>query len=217
MSSKTIIASTIAGAAIIAGGILLTKLPASNPPQTAPQPAGQTFDNWTLNCNEQTKKCSITQMLSDAKTGQKIASIIIGNLGPKGETLVFANTPLGIFLPAGIALKVDEQKQISYPLQNCTNDGCHTAFPLDAKLSQSMSEGKAVRLGVMALNQQSITITFNLKGFKEAFSQFHEKLSEFGPAPSVTIDETAKDAPPAAEAPASHHTEQPAKTKGSLT
>jgi invasion protein IalB len=150
-------------------------------------------------------------LLSDAKTGQKIASIIIGNLGSKGETLVFANTPLGIFLPAGMAIKVDEQKQISYPLQNCTTEGCHTAFPLDAELSQSMSKGKAICLGVMALNQQSVTITFNLKGFKEALAAFHEKLSAFGPSPSVTFDEP-KEASSAAQAPDTPKEKKTAKT-----
>ncbi|MBN9565003.1 MAG: invasion associated locus B family protein [Alphaproteobacteria bacterium] len=210
MSSKTIIASIIIGIAIIAGGILLTKLPSSDAAKATAQPTGQVFDNWVLNCNEEARKCSITQFLSDAKSGQKIASLVIGNLGPKGETMVFANTPLGIFLPAGIAIKIDEQKQIAHPLQHCTVEGCHAPFLLDAKLSQSMSEGKEIRLGVMALNQQSITITFNLKGFKEALTAFHEKLSAFGPTPSVSIDEPARE-----ETPSVQQEEQTAKAGAS--
>ena len=197
MSTKKVIIGVVVGAAITGGGVWL----AQNAPTYFSKPKaaqGQVFEGWVLNCSDEAKKCTLSQTLMDSKSNQRVANIAVGNLGPKGESFMLINAPLGIIVAAGVAYKIDDQEQVGVPVQHCTPDGCHGAFPLDAKLQKALSEGKVLRLGVMAPDKQSLSLEFSLKGFKEALSAYHEKVTAFGPVTEMTKTPDAEQAAPKA-------------------
>ena len=192
MSRNKIIAGILVGAAITGGGIWLAQNAPTflSKPQAAAQ--GQVFEGWVLNCSDEAKKCTLSQTLMDSKTNQRVANIAIGNLGPKGESFMLINTPLGIIVAAGVAYKIDESEQVGVQVQHCTQDGCHAAVPVTSKLQKELSSGKLLRLGVMAPDKQSLSLEFNLKGFKEALSAYHEKVTAFGPITEMAPGEPVK-------------------------
>lgn len=210
MSTTKIIAGVLAGSVIIGAGIWFAKREPSGE-KTSLQKSENLFEGWVLSYNEEHKKCVLSQTLSETKTNQKVAGIAFGNLGPKGESLVIFNTPLGILVDAGAAYKIDENKQISMRIQNCTPEGCHATIPLTEELKRQLLEGKTLRLGFMAPNNQSISLDFSLNGFKKGYEAYNEKVTSFGPIteivkspsqpeekkPSPVVEDKKKDSSPA--------------------
>ncbi len=191
MSTLKVIAGVLVGAAITGGGIWLSQ----NTPNFLSKPKapqGQLFEGWVLNCSNEVKKCSLSQTLMDSKSNQRVANISIGNLGPKGESFMLLNAPLGIVVAAGVAYKIDEQEQVGVPVQHCTPDGCHAALPMSTNLQKALANGKVLRLGVLAPDRQSLSLEFNLKGFKEGLEAYHEKVTAFGPVNEITKVDTKK-------------------------
>ncbi len=192
MSRNKVIAGILVGAAVIGGGIWLSQSAPSFLSKSKAAGQGQTFEGWVLNCSHEAKKCTLSQTLMDSKTSQRVANIAIGNLGPKGESFMLINTPLGIIVAAGVAYKIDDSEQVSVQVQHCTQEGCHAAVPVTSKLQKELASGKTLRLGVMAPDKQSLSLEFHLKGFKEALDAYHEKVTAFGPMTEMTAAEPEK-------------------------
>ena len=213
MSRNHVIAGVLVGAAVIGGGIWLSQNAPALLSQSKTAAQGQPFEGWVLNCNEEAKKCTLSQTLMDSKTSQRVANIAIGNLGPKGESFMLINTPLGIIVAAGVAYKIDENEQVSVQVQHCTQEGCHAAVPVTAKLQKELAHGKILRLGIMAPDKQSLSLEFQLKGFKEALEAYHEKVTAFGPVTEMVAPDSQKK-PEAQGVPAGdQHPAQPPKGK----
>ena len=134
---------------------------------------GQAFQDWMIKCeggNGTAERCIAFQSIVVTESRQQLLTIAAGYLGPKGEPWVFLTLPLGIFLPPGVALKVDESQQFDAPIKICTAKGCDAGIPLNDDLLPLMKAGLVARIAFMdgtARNQ--ITVPVSLEGFSAAF------------------------------------------------
>ncbi len=126
-----------------------------------------------INCEDETGKaesCVAFQNIVITESRQQLLTVVAGYLGPKGEPWVVLTLPLGIFLPPGVVLKVDEGQQYDAPIKICTAKGCDAGIPLDDELLWLMKAGLVARVAFMdgtARNQ--ITVPVSLAGFSAAF------------------------------------------------
>lgn len=139
---------------------------------------GNTSGDWTYICATAKGKikpsCEITltQTVKNKKTGEnnRLLSISIAKLG-KGHVLQ-AIVPLGISLPAGIALKVDENKQVPMTVQRCTNGGCEALINLKQATINKMKKGKKIQVG-FNVGKKTMVIPASLKGFTKAIKKLN--------------------------------------------
>lgn len=78
-------------------------------------------------------------------------------------------TPLGVVLPEGLSLMIDEGRQESAPFQVCTEQGCLVREPIDGDLVERLKRGSKAQVSVIAINQGEVVASISLSGFTKAF------------------------------------------------
>lgn len=140
----------------------------------APQ-KGKSFADWIIDCEmapgAKTEKCFASQTQTTKDRKGRLLRFSVGYLGPKGEPVAVAILPLGIYLPAGAAFKVDDGPQVAMTLQSCTSEGCSAGALLSEKTLKELLEGKKMAVGMMpAGSKETVSIAVSMNGFKSAFS-----------------------------------------------
>ena len=116
------------------------------------------------------ERCVAFQNIVVTESRRQLLTVSAGYLGPKGEPWVFLILPLGIFLPPGVGLRVDEGQQFDAPIKICTAKGCEAGIPLDDDLLRLMKAGLVARIAFMeGTARRQITVPVSLKGFSAAF------------------------------------------------
>ena len=132
------------------------------------------YQNWRLRCDDQaqwSQNCYIYQSVLLQQTGQKVLRVIAGTLAENGRSILHFTVPLGLYLPAGVALKIDDQAQTVIPVETCTAEGCELAIPFDQPLMQSLQSAQALRIGFLeAVSRRQITVVVSLHGFNDALA-----------------------------------------------
>lgn len=112
--------------------------------------------------------CQITQTLNEKESNNPIMQVAVGYL-PEQENPVAAITlPLGIWLPPGLQLQVDEGKKGRVPLDTCVPGGCRAGIELDAEFLASMKKGNELKVTFGGGNRKPLTIPVSLQGFSAA-------------------------------------------------
>ncbi len=144
---------------------------------------GQAFQDWMVKCeggagaggagaggDGTAERCFAFQNIVYTQSGERLVTLAAGHLGPKGEPWIFLTVRLGVFLPAGVALKVDKEERFDVPFKICTAKGCEAGKTLDDVQLRSLKSGLVARIGFLdGITQRQITVPVSLKGFAAAF------------------------------------------------
>lgn len=139
----------------------------------------KTFGDWVVACGTlpdgKGEKCFVSQLISQ-NTNQKdggtpVAKFSIGHIGPNGELVAMATVPLGLLIPAGVSLRVDEKNSVPLIVQTCKEEGCIAAGKVDDAILSQISDAKQVLLTMQMVGEpKPVAIPLSTKGFKEAYS-----------------------------------------------
>ena len=139
---------------------------------------GQAFEDWMVKCeggagqggDGTAERCFAFQNIVYTQSGERLVTLAAGYLGPKGEPWIALTVQLGVFLPAGVAVKVDEEQRFDVPFKICTAKGCEAGNPLDEVLLRTMKSGLVARIAYLdGITRRQITVPVSLKGFAAAF------------------------------------------------
>lgn len=141
--------------------------PAQTPPVAAARD-GQTFEDWIASCGNlpgtQTQRCVISQTLMNERQ-QRVLRVTMGYLGPNREPALVFELPLGVFLPAGAALRIDEGAQIPLTYELCTVEGCTAGMLLDAANLQAIRASRTLRIGFLVqAGGETVVLNVSPKG-----------------------------------------------------
>lgn len=150
---------------------------AAAPPGTqAKADAPRDFNDWRLVCETPAKggkkQCEVFQRVTWSKEkGQGIALTTLVHMGKNKEkdvTMIRVVTPLGTLLTAGMAIKIDDGKQIKVPYLQCLPGGCLVDMVFDPEMMDKMKKGKTMFVAYRAPNGKDATLPVSLKGFAPA-------------------------------------------------
>ena len=79
--------------------------------------------------------------------------------------------PLGLNLPAGAKLQVDDGKSIDLPIQTCENRGCYAERRSAPELLAALRAGKQLKISFQNLAKETITIPMPLADFAAAYDK----------------------------------------------
>jgi invasion protein IalB len=79
--------------------------------------------------------------------------------------------PLGLNLPAGAKLQVDDGKVIDLQIQTCENRGCYSNTPVSPEMLAALKSGKQLKVAFQNLNKEVITIPMPLADFAAAYEK----------------------------------------------
>ena len=136
---------------------------------TPPQPG------WIARCTSASRdaplECAIEQNAVLTKTGQTIVLINI-RIAPDTRTPVaLLQLPLGLNLPLGAKLQVDESKTIDLQIQTCENRGCYASTPIAPDLLAALRSGKQLKVSFQNMAKETIAIPMPLNDFAAAYDK----------------------------------------------
>lgn len=142
---------------------------------TAEKPAAQASPNWVTRCASATRdaplECSIEQSAVMTKTGQLIVLVSIRVPSSSRTPVMLVQIPLGVFLPGGIRLQVDNGDVETLPLQTCEQRGCFAGEDVSPQFIGALSNGKQLKVAFQDLHKQTIALGLPLGDFGTAFAK----------------------------------------------
>ena len=152
--------------------------PAAQPapaPTQQPQADGAQQAGWVVRCTSVSRdaplECAMEQNAVLTKTGQTIVLINI-RIAPDTRTPVaLLQLPLGLNLPVGAKLQVDEGKTFDLQIQTCENRGCYASTPIAADLLAALRPGKQLMVPFQNMAKEATASPMPLGDFAAAYDK----------------------------------------------
>jgi invasion protein IalB len=151
-----------------------TAAPATPPAEATPAPTpGQ--PGWAARCSSASREapleCAMEQTAVLSKTGQLIVLVNIRVPSDTHTPVALVQLPLGLNLPGGAKLQVDDGKVTDLQIQTCENRGCYAGTPIAPELLAAMRSGKQLKVLFQNLAKETITIPIPLTDFAAAYDK----------------------------------------------
>ena len=105
------------------------------------------------------------------QTGQVIAEISVRLPTGSSQPVMMIRVPVGLFLPAGIGLQIDDRPPLQLVVQTCDLKGCYAGLQISPELLGTMKTGSKLAVVFQNLTQQKITVPMTLAQFAEAYQR----------------------------------------------
>jgi len=145
-------------------------------PQADAAPAGTPASpGWAPRCTSASREapleCAMEQSAVLSKTGQLIVLVNIRVPSDTHTPVAIIQLPLGLNLPVGAKLQVDDGKTADLQIQTCENRGCYTNTPISPELLAAMKSGKQLKVSFQNLAKEVISIPMPLADFAAAYEK----------------------------------------------
>jgi len=132
-----------------------------------------TSGDWQMRCENpagaRTEQCALVQSVS-AEDRPNINLVVIVLKTADGKSrLLRVLAPLGVLLPAGLGLKIDQTDVGRAGFVRCTADGCVAEVMMDEELIGKLKKGESATFIVFQTPEEGIGIPVSLKGFGPGF------------------------------------------------
>ena len=148
--------------------------------QAAPAPTSENANTpappgWVARCSSASRgaplECAIEQTAVLTKTGQLIVLVNIRVPADTRAPVALVQLPLGLHLPGGARLQVDDGKTTDLQIQTCENRGCYAGSPIAPELLAALRSGKQLKVSFQNLGKETITIPIALTDFAAAYDK----------------------------------------------
>ena len=160
---------SIRPAALVTALIALASFPASAAPED-----GAIFKDWTTRCEEteasETPTCYIFQNLTLKKDNRRLLHVAVGYLREGDQPAAFFTLPLGVSLPGGLSLTVDNGKPVRMRYERCETTGCLAPLALNDQLIRAFKGGRWARVAFFDASRQEVSVPVSLLGFTAGFN-----------------------------------------------
>jgi invasion protein IalB len=155
-----------------------TTPPATPAAPQAPDPAppnAAASPGWAVRCSSASRdaplECAMEQNAVFSKTGQLVALVNIRVPSDTHTPVALVQLPLGLNLPAGAKLQVDDGKTVDLQIQTCETRGCFANTPVAPDLLAALKSGKQLKISFQNLAKEAITIPMPLADFAAAYDK----------------------------------------------
>jgi invasion protein IalB len=152
-----------------------TPSPAPTPQADAASANTPAPPGWVARCTSASRdaplECAVEQTAVLTKTGQLIVLLNIRVASDTRQPIAVIQLPLGLNLPAGAKLQVDDGKVSDLQIQTCEQRGCYANSPIPAEMLAAMKSGKQLKVSFQNLGKETITIPMPLTDFAAAYDK----------------------------------------------
>lgn len=136
-----------------------------------------TYGDWEIRCVTETD-CVMTQLhRRSQQTADAVFTIIkpqqlTGDDGQAIEAFAEIVVPLGVYLPGGLGLKVDDLPAKAAPFERCIEEGCVVRAPISPTMLANLKAGGTANIVIFGGPERPVSIPMSLTGFTAAFNSF---------------------------------------------
>ena len=150
--------------------------PADAAPAAAPSAVpSSTQSGWAVRCTSASREapleCAMEETAVLSKTGQLIVLVNIRVPSDTHAPVAMVQLPLGLNLPGGAKLQIDDGKTADLQIQTCENRGCYAGAAIDPEVLAALRSGKELKLSFQNLAKETITIPMPLTDFATAYDK----------------------------------------------
>jgi invasion protein IalB len=149
--------------------------PAASESQPAPNPNPPASGGWVSKCVSESRQnpveCSMEQTVVLTSTGQLLASVLVRVPTDTHQPVMMIQVPVGLYLPAGLNLQIDEGKPQPIPLQTCDLKGCYAGMQISQELIASLKAGKRLTMTFQNLAKNNVVVPMALDNFADAYQK----------------------------------------------
>ena len=117
------------------------------------------------------EQCAIVLSVVDQERPNLILVVIVLNTADRKARLMRVIAPLGVLLPPGVSLRIDNVDAGRLSFLQCLPNGCVAQLAIDETLIGKLKNGKTATLGIFQTPEEGVGVQAPLTGFKEAYEQ----------------------------------------------
>ena len=105
------------------------------------------------------------------RTGQLVILVNIRVPADTHTPSALVQLPLGLNLPGGAKLQVDDGTATDMQIQTCEARGCYAGTTIAPDLLAAMKSGKQLKISFQNLNKETLTVPLPLADFAAAYDK----------------------------------------------
>ncbi|HEX9168202.1 MAG TPA: invasion associated locus B family protein [Roseiarcus sp.] len=117
------------------------------------------------------EQCAIVLSVVDQERPNLVLVVIVLNTADRKTRLMRVIAPLGVLLPPGVSLRIDDADAGRLSFLQCLPNGCVAQLAMDDGLLDKLKSGKIATLGIFQTPEQGVGMQAPLSGFKDAYEQ----------------------------------------------
>jgi invasion protein IalB len=155
--------------------LALAGLALATPPTLAQGIVKQKFGDWEMRCETppgaQKEQCALIQSVAAEDRPNVNLVVIVLKTADGKSRLLRVVAPLGVLLPSGLGLKVDQTDVGRAGFVRCLPTGCIAEVMMEDKLVDQLSNGTTATFIIFQTPEEGIGIPLTLAGFKDGFGK----------------------------------------------
>lgn len=160
---------------MMTAAVAAAALAAAVAPAAAQSVVKSKHGDWEVRCETPPgashQQCALIQSVTAADRPNVNLVVIVLKTADGKSRLLRVIAPLGILLPAGLGLKVDNTDVGRAGFVRCLPSGCIAEVVMQKKLIHELSTGKTATFIIFNTPEQGIGIPLALAGFKQGFAE----------------------------------------------
>ena len=125
---------------------------------------------WQVQCNNNTEelRCAAYFDLISEQNNQRLLRLSVQQPRNQKDRALVLQLPLGLYLPAGVQLAIDDERSRKMDIQTCNKNGCFINTPLKKPDLDRITAADRLSIVIQAVNRREIRLTLPMNGFQRA-------------------------------------------------
>jgi invasion protein IalB len=144
------------------------------PPAQGEPPVRSVHDAWQVRCDtpagSQGEQCVLMQFVTAEDRENVGLTVIVLKTADQKARIMRILAPLGVLLPSGLGLKIDEADIGRAGFVRCLPNGCVAEVILEDQLLTQLQNGKTATFIIFQTPEEGIGIPISLAGFTPGFA-----------------------------------------------
>lgn len=137
----------------------------------------QVYGDWQIRCDTppgaQSEQCVLLQSVQAEDRPNVGLTVIVLKTADQKSRLLRVLAPLGVLLPSGLGLKIDDADVGRAGFVRCLPNGCVAEVVMDDALINRLRQGKQATFIIFQTPEEGIGIPMGLNGFGPGFDALH--------------------------------------------
>jgi invasion protein IalB len=131
--------------------------------------------DWQIRCETppgaQSEQCALFQSVVAEDRANVGITVLVLKTADQKTRLMRVQAPLGVLLPAGLGLKVDNVDVGRAGFVRCLQRGCYAEVVMDDNLIKQLRTGQTATFFILQTPEEGIGFPLSLKGFGDGYDK----------------------------------------------
>ncbi|MDH3691032.1 MAG: invasion associated locus B family protein [Gammaproteobacteria bacterium] len=131
------------------------------------------FKDWSVRCDQSeqdgARSCYLNQHVRLKSQSKALVDVAVGYFFQPHEPVAIFTLPLGVHLPSGLVVRVDDTKPMRLNIERCDGSGCQAGLVLQERFLTRLKRGNVARIVFQEASGRRVSVPVSLQGFTAAF------------------------------------------------